>query len=179
MKTLIALLSVCGIAQAEGWSYDVIEDDFDGTRAHVLSTQSIDPVTDFSGAPAKASLELRCDDDGAAPYWRLVWPTLLETHIEHVQILGFVDKSSMQLRFDDGRVYGPGSLVGGWPPDPPAATHQAVSTAAVRPILRNALKADRMMVRDIAWDGTTLTVAFDLSGLAAGVDTLGEHCRRL
>lgn len=178
MRTLIALLSVCGVCHAD-WSYTVLEDDFEGTTAYILSTESIEHVPDFSGHPARAELQLRCDEAGGDAYWRLVWPTLLETHVEHAQILGYVDRSSMQLRFDEGRVYGPGSLVGGWPPDPPAATRHAVSTAAIKPILRNALKAERMMVRDVAWDGTTLTVAFDLDGLADGVETLSENCRRL
>lgn len=174
------LLPALTDAQEPAWTFSERPDAFDDHTSYVIESRSEQAVEDFVGEEQHALLQLRCDKRGAAAYWRLQWPTLLATTNSYNTVVGgLIESTSMQLRFDDGRVFGSSSLVGGWPPDAPIGATQSVSTAALKAVLNQALKAKVMRVRDTAWDGKTINASFSLSGFQDAVKTLSEHCSRL
>lgn len=175
----LSLLAVADAASQETWQYTHISDDFTGESSHIVSIDSVETIETLSATREPATLQLRCDEDNGSPYWRLTWPVLLDSEIDYNPLVGVSDETNMQVRFDDGRIYGPSSLTGGWPPEEPVGSRQSVRTNAVNAVLNKAEDATVMMVRDTAWDGTQLTVSFDLAEFNDAVEQLKNHCRRL
>lgn len=162
------------------WAHSERSDEFTGETSYSIEIRSNEQLPDIVGEAKEAVLQLRCDKADGNPYWRLIWPTLLTTTVGANQLLPIATETSqMQVRFDEGRIYGPSSLVGGWLVDKPVGATQSVSTAAVKAVLNQAIKASVMRVRDVTWDGRTLTASFSVQGLDTGVQWLSGHCRRI
>src|SRR5688572_28028719 len=70
---LLGCVALCTPAQVfAAWEYTEITDDF-GTTAYVLQADSSLPVEDTDLKQHYPLMQLRCDEEGGQPYWRVHW----------------------------------------------------------------------------------------------------------
>ncbi len=178
-RLAIALLFAGSVHAAESWVVLEHADEFEGTTSYIAQIQSDRSIETGTPDSAPALLQLRCDKKGAPAYWSIVWPTLLRTSVSATQFAPSMRESSMQLRFDDGKIVGSLTPAGVWPVNPAVGVTQSVYNYATKAILSRALKAQVLRVRDVSWDGRTIDATFALGGLRAAVASLEQNCGRL
>jgi len=174
MRLVTTLVLSTASAQAfADWQFQQVHDDFDNSTAQILQVESSMPVKGTDGQQHYPFLQLRCDEDGGQPYWRIHWFAIVDVSVSVNSIVGVVSDTRMRVRIDgkeDKR------LIWEWPPD---ESLEGIQTYRV-PAIVNALKgAHELKIRIAGKFGETYDATFDVSNLGPALEQMRPHCKRL
>jgi hypothetical protein len=175
LRALFGLAVIVGSVPASAaWEYNEIKDDVDGTTAYVLETKSSVTVQGADRKPHQPFLQLRCDEQGGRPYWRVHWFAIIETMVSGNSSRSDVQAVRVQARID-----------GKLPADRGAWTMvrdeslEGMTTDSVSAIVKTLLDAKELRLHVGAGYGKAYDATFDVSGLEAALEQLQPHCKRL
>jgi hypothetical protein len=117
-------------------------------------------------------MQLRCDEDGGQPYWRIHWFAIIDLTPGN-DFSGVVENIRMQARVDgkeDKRE------VWSWNKDEKL---EGVHTFRVSAVTKTLLGASELELRIAGQFGKTHEATFDVSGLEPALEKLRPHCKRL
>jgi hypothetical protein len=170
---LLGCAALCAPAQVfAAWEYKEIADDF-GTTAFVLQADSSLPVEGTDLKQHYPFMQLRCDEDGEQPYWRVYWFAIVEAAPSDNLSVDIVESIRMQVRVDgkeDRRD------VWNWNRDDDL---QGINTYRVSGITKTLRGASELKLRIAGLFGKTYDATFDVSGLGAALEQLRPHCKRV
>ena len=174
MRRIAALALLVGSTTASAtWNYQEIHDDFDGKTSFLLQVESSIPVEGTDSQRHHPFLQLRCDEDGGQPYWRVHWFAIIGVSVSTNSIIGVVQNTRMQVRIDgkaDNR------MIWDWDRD---ESLEGISTYRVPAIIRALSGASELKLRIAGSYGKTHDATFDVSGLDAALEQLRPHCKRV
>jgi hypothetical protein len=168
---VLAGLLVSAQASAE-WRYEEVEDGASGT-AYLLQTDSSIAVKGSDGKEHHPLLQLRCDEDGGRPYWRIHWFAIVDTKVGSDSGRDAVDNVRLQVRVDGRPDYGEA-----WDMTRDESL-ESVSTDRASALVKTLRKANEVKLRVSGGYGKTYDAAFDVAGLEAALEPLKDHCKRL
>jgi hypothetical protein len=174
MRWVICLASLLISAQAAAeWRYEEIKDDVDGTTAYLLQTDSSIAVKASDGKDHFPFIQLRCDEDGGQPYWRIHWFAIVDTKISSNSGRDEVDNVRVQVRVDGKPDY---RDVWDMTRD---ESLEGVTTDRASALVKTLRDAHELRMRISGGYGKTYDARFDVSGLEAALAQLKGHCKRL
>ena len=174
LRALFGLAVIVGSAPASAaWEYNEIKDDVDGTTAYVLQTDSSLAVQGADRKTHQPFLQLRCDEEGGRPYWRVHWFAIIETIGSSSSSRSVAQDVRIQVRVD-GKVADRGvwSMVRD-------ESLEGMTTDSVSDIVKTLLRAKELKLHIAAGYGKAYDATFDVSGLEAALEQLKPHCKRL
>jgi hypothetical protein len=154
------------------WRYDEVEGDVEGTTAYLLQADSSIAVTGSDGKEHHPFIQLRCDEDGGEPYWRIHWFAIVDANIGSSSARD-VDNVRLQVRVDGKR--GDPEL---WRMTRDESL-EGVTTLRARALAKALRDANQLDVRVSGGYGKTYDATFDVSGLEAALERLKRHCKKL
>ena len=170
---LLGCVALCAPAQVfAAWEYKEIPDDF-GTTAFVLQVNSSLLVEGTDLKQYYPLMQLRCDEDGGQAYWRVHWFAIVEAAPSNSLSVDIVESTRMQVRVDgkeDRRD------VWNWNRDDAL---QGINTYRVPAVTKTLRGASELKLRIAGLFGKTHDATFDVSGLAAALEQLKPHCKRV
>ena len=169
---LLGYAALCTSQVFAAWEYKEITDDL-GTTAFVLEADSSLPVEGTDLKQHYPFLQLRCDDFDEQPYWRIHWFAIVKAAPSNNLSVDIVESIRMQVRVDgkeDRRE------VWNWNRD---AALEGIHTYRVPAVTKTLRGASELKIRIAGLFGKTHDATFDVSGLAAGLEQLRPHCKRL
>lgn len=172
IRTPVAIVAIFAASQANAsWEYKETMDAFDGNTAYVLQADSSLPVEGTDLKEHYPFMQLRCDEDGGQPYWRIHWFAIIDLTLGN-DFLGAVESIRMRVRVDgkeDKREWN-------WNKD---ETLEGVHTFRVSAVTKTLLGASELELRIAGQFGKTHDATFDVSGLEPALEKLRPHCKRL
>jgi hypothetical protein len=177
---VLGCVALCTPAQVlAAWEYKEIADGF-GATAFVLQATSSLPVEGTDLKQHYPLMQLRCDKDGrqrdkdgGEPSWRVRWFAIVEAAPSDNLSVDIVESIRMQVRVDgkeDRRE------VWNWNRDDDLQGINTYRAAAVTKALRD---ASELELRIAGLFGKTYDATFDVSGLAAALEQLKPHCKKV
>lgn len=174
IRAVIGLASLLVSAQAGAeWRYEEIKDAADGTTAYLLQADSAIAVTGSDGKQHHPFIQLRCDEDGGQPYWRIHWFAIVDTMVGSSSARDVVDNVRLRVRVDGKPDY---REVWDMTRD---ESLEGVTTSRASALAKALRRANEVRVRISGGYGKTYDALFDVSGLEAAVEQLKGHCKRL
>lgn len=175
IRAAICVAGLLASAQAGAeWRYEEIKDDVAGTTAYLLQADSSIAVKGADGKEHHPFMQLRCDADGAQPYWRINWFAIVETKIDSTSAHGVVvDNIRMQVR-----VNGKPDYSEAWDMTRDASL-EGVTTHRASALVKTLRDASEVKMRISGGYGKSYDAAFDVAGLEAALQQLKGHCKRL
>jgi hypothetical protein len=168
----LAAVLISARAGAE-WRYEEIKSDGDRTTAYLLQTDSSLAVKGANGKEHYPFMQLRCDEDGGQPYWRIQWFGIIDTKIGSDSSRGAVDNVRLQVRVDGKPDY---RDVWDMTRD---ESLEGVTTTRASALVKTLREANELRIRISGGYGKTYDATFDVSGLEAALEQLKAHCKRL
>jgi hypothetical protein len=181
MRQRVTILTTCLLGCAAlgapaqvfaAWEYKEIADDF-GTTAFVLQADSSLPVEGTDLKQHYPLMQLRCDEEGGEPYWRVHWFAIVKAAPSNSLSVDLVEEIRMEVRVDgkeDRRD------VWNWNRDDAL---EGINTYRVANVTKTLRGASELKLRIAGLSGKTYDAAFDVSGLAAAVEQLKPHCKKV
>jgi hypothetical protein len=168
----VATLLVSARAGAE-WRYEEMKDGVDGATAHILQADSSIAVKGSDGKEHHPFIQLRCDDDGRQPYWRIHWFAIVDTKIGSGSARDDVDNVRLQVRVDGKADY---REVWDMTRD---ESLEGITSNRASALVKTLRDATELKMRISGGYGKSYDAAFDVSGLDAALEQLKGHCKRL
>jgi hypothetical protein len=174
IRAAISLAGLLVSAQAGAdWRYEEIEDDAAGTTAYLLQTDSSIAVRGADGKEHHPFVQLRCDEEGGQPYWRIHWFAIVDTKISSDSARGAGDNVRLQVRVDGKPDYSEA-----WDMTRDESLEGA-RTSRASALVKTLREANEVRVSISGGYGKTYHALFDVSGLEAALRQLKGHCKRL
>lgn len=175
IRAAICVVGLLVSAQAGAeWRYEEIKNDTDGTTAYLLQADSSIAVKGADGKEHHPFIQLRCDQNGGPPYWRIQWFAIVETKIDSNSSRGVVvDDIRMQVRVDGKPDY---RDVWDMTRD---ESLEGVTTHRASALVKALREASVVKMRISGGYGKVYEAAFDVTGLEAALEQLKGHCKRL
>jgi hypothetical protein len=174
IRAVICIAALLASAQAgAAWRYEEIKDDVAGTTAYLLQADSSIAVKGADGKEHHPFIQLRCDEAGGQPYWRIHWFAIVETKIDSTRSRGVVvDDIRMQVRVDGKPDYSEA-----WDMTRDASL-EGVTTHRASALAKRLRDASEVKMRISGGYGKSYDAAFDVSGLEAALQQLKGHCKK-
>jgi hypothetical protein len=174
IRAAISLAALLVTAQAGAdWRYEEIKDDADGTTAYLLQTDSSIAVRGADGKEHHPFFQLRCDEEGGQPYWRIHWFAIVDTKISSNNARGAGDDVRLLVRVDGKPDYGE---VWDMTRD---ESLEGATTSRASALIKTLREAKEVRVRISGGYGKTYDALFDVSGLETALEQMKGHCKRL
>jgi hypothetical protein len=170
---VLGCAALCAPAQVlAAWEYKEIADGF-GKTAFVLQVDSSLPVEGTDLKQHYPLMQLRCDKDGGEPYWRVHWFAIVKAAPSSNLSVDLVEGTRMQVRVDgkDDR-----RDVWNWYREDAL---EGINTYRAAPVTKTLRDASELQLRIAGLAGKTYDATFDVSGLAAALEQLKPHCRKV